>query len=65
MLAAHYSTKKALKESVGQPLKYAETSPFGEEYRSNGTFPVVGPTAGNRKWYAQVTMENGFISKVT
>lgn len=64
MLAASYPTKKALKESVGKPLRYQETSIFGEEYKSNGTFAVVGPAPYVRKWYAQVTMKDGKIEKV-
>jgi hypothetical protein len=65
MLGALYPTKKALKESVGQSLRYEETSFFGEEYKSNGTFAVVGPSPLKRNWYAQVTMVDGKINKVT
>lgn len=64
MLAAQYPNKKALKESVGKRLRYVETSLFGFEYTENGSFAVVGPSAYNRKWYAQVTMENGLIKRV-
>ncbi len=64
MMSAHYRTKKLLKESVGQALNYEETSMFGEEFHRNGTFAVVGPTPYNRKWYAEVTMEDGLIKKV-
>jgi hypothetical protein len=65
MMGASYPTKKALKENVGKPLQYVETSMFGKEYTDNGTFCVVGPDAhNNRKWYATVTMENGLIKKV-
>jgi cytochrome c biogenesis protein ResB len=65
MLAANYKTKKDLKSAVGQPLRYQETSFFGEEYRSNGTFCVVGPAPLDRKWYAEITMADGLIKKVT
>lgn len=66
MMGANYPTKKALKESIGKPLRYVETSLFGAEYSENGKFAVVGPCAyTNRKWYAQVTMENGLIAKVS
>ncbi len=65
MLVATYKTKKALKQSVGKPLYYVETSMFSEEYRSNGEFCVVGPGAYERKWYARVKMENGKIAKVS
>lgn len=64
MMAANYKTKKALKESVGQYLKYTETSLFGAEYKSNGTFCVVGPSPYCRKWFAEVTMEDDVIVRV-
>ena len=65
MLGASYKTKKDLKASIGQPLRYVETSIFGAEYRENGKFCVVGPSPTQRKWYAEVTMENGKIAKVS
>lgn len=65
MLAATYRTKSALKLAIGKPLRYVETSMFGAEYRDNGKFAVVGPSPHDRKWYAQVTMENGLIKKVS
>lgn len=64
MMGASYKTKKALKESVGQPLRYVETSMFGEEFKEDGTFCVVGPSPYERKWYAEVTMTGGRIAKV-
>lgn len=64
MMGASYRTKKALKEAVGQPLRYVETSMFGAEYKANGTFCVVGPSPYERKWYAEVTMKDGKIAKV-
>lgn len=65
MMGASYPTKKALKESIGKPLRYVETSFFGEEYKADGTFCVVGPSPTSRKWFASVTMTNGLISKVS
>jgi hypothetical protein len=64
MMAACYPTKKALKAALGQPLRYIETSMFGEEYRENGTFTVVGPSPYKRVWFATVTMADGRITKV-
>ena len=64
MMGAIYKTKKELKAAVGQPLYYEETSMFGEEYRPNGRFCVVGPSPRERKWFAEVTMENGLIKSV-
>lgn len=64
MMGANYPTKKALKEAVGKPLRYEETSMFGPEYRADGTFNVVGPSPYKRTWYATVTMANGLVAKV-
>ncbi len=65
MMAASYKTKKLLKENIGQELRYQETSLFGPEFKSDGTFCVVGPSPYQRKWFAQVTMKDGLIAKVT
>ena len=66
MLGAAYKTKKELKGSIGKPLKYIETSFFGKEYSDNGVLTVVGPDPYNaRNWYANVTMKDGLIQKVT
>lgn len=66
MLGALYKTKKDLKAAKGEPLLYVETSMFGAEYRENGTFAVVGPDPFLRRtWYAQVTMRDGKIEKVS
>ena len=50
MMGASYKSKKLLKESIGKPLNYVETSMFGPEYKSTGTFCVVGPSPYERKW---------------
>jgi len=66
MMGASYPTKKALRENIGKPLRFVETSAFGAEYKKDGTFAVVGPCAHtNRKWFATVTMEKGLIKKVS
>ena len=65
MLGALYPTKKALKEAIGQPLRHEETSIFGIEYLDDGLLTVVGPSPLQRKFFAQVTMKNGVIHKVT
>lgn len=65
MLGASYPTKKALKESVGQPLRYIETSMFGAEYKPDGNLTVVGPCPyTKRNWFATVTMSDGVIKSV-
>ena len=63
--ACGYKTKKDLKAAVGRRLNYSETSMFGQEYKPNGSFAVVGPSAQQRKWFAEVTMKEGLIAKVT
>jgi hypothetical protein len=61
-----YKAKKDLKAAVGKPLNYVETSFFGPEYKATGRFCVVGPCAyTKRAWYAEVTMKDGLIVKVT
>jgi len=64
LAASGYKAKKDLKASVGKPLNYRETSLFGAEYKANGKFAVVGPSATERKWFAEVTMKEGLIEKV-
>jgi hypothetical protein len=64
MMGALYPNKKDLKMHIGQPLRYVETSMFGNEYIPDGHFCVVGPSPQIRKWYAEVTMKNGLIEKV-
>ena len=62
-----YNSKKELKENIGKPLRYKETSLFGAEYLSNGSFngnnrPAL--TGYKREFGATVTMENDLIAKV-
>lgn len=69
MLLVGYKSKKSLKESIGEQLGYVETSLFGDEYLSNGTFlaahrPAVTNLPG-REFFAEVTMVNGLIAKVS
>ena len=61
-----YNAKKELKASIGKALKYHETSMFGEEYLPNGKVLMVGPCAHTkRKWFANITMKDGLIEKVS
>lgn len=67
MMIVHYPTKKALKAAIGQPLKYTETSMFGNEYQDDGMLTVARRPhlqGGGREFFAQVTMEDGVIAKV-
>lgn len=67
MIVFNYPSKKVLKENIGNPLNYIETSIFGEEYIRNGV--LVGAnrphiTCIGREFFAQVTMQDGKIAKV-
>lgn len=67
MMIVHYKSKKELAASIGEPLKYKETSLFGQEYQSNGTFTVARRPhlqGGGREFFATVTMKDGLISSV-
>lgn len=62
-----YPTKKALKDSIGEPLKYQETSMFGNEYRADGSFSGCNRphlTGFKREFFARITMADGKISRV-
>ena len=68
MLVLVYKSKKLLKESIGYPLKYIETSLFGNEFIENGD--IVGAnrphiTGIGREFFAKVTMQDGIIAKVS
>lgn len=66
-LVVKYPSKKVLKEEVGKPLKYIETSLFGPEYRPDGMLTVCNRphiTHMGREFFAQVYMVNGLIQKV-
>ena len=66
-MVVEYPSKKVLKENIGKPLKYIETSLFGPEYRDDGMLTVCNRphiTGIGREFFAQVYMENGIILKV-
>ena len=70
MMVLNYNSKKQLKENIGKSLNYTETSMFGNEYKSNGSFcgsnrPQI-PEYGNsgREFFAEVTMRNDLILSV-
>ena len=67
MIVFNYVSKKALKECIGQPLDYIETSMFGNEYLANGTLTGANRphiTGKGREFFAQVHMKDGLIHKV-
>jgi hypothetical protein len=67
MLVFVYPSKKILKENIGKPLRYIETSLFGPEYRRDGTLTGANRphiTGIGREFFANVVMENGLIKSV-
>ena len=68
MMLLLYNSKKELKASVGQPLKYRETSRFGPEYQSDGSFTGARRPhlqGGGREFFAKVTMKDGLIKAIS
>jgi len=67
MLVFNYESKKVLKEQVGKPLRYIETSMFGAEYKDNGTLTGANRphiTGKGREFFANVVMQDGLIKSV-
>mgnify|MGYP001275967085 FL=1 len=67
MIIFNYPSKKVLKECIGKPLNYIETSLFGNEYVRNGTMTGANRphiTGQGREFFANVTMVDGLISNV-
>lgn len=66
-LIAVYPSKKECKANIGKPLKYIETSMFGNEYTDNSTITVCNRphiTKIGREWFGRVQIKNGLIAKV-
>ena len=74
MMILNYKSKKQITESVGKTLDYTETSFFGNEYKSDGTFcgcnrpyspeyPKFEQRKG-REFFAEITMANDLIRGV-
>lgn len=67
MIVFNYESKKQLKENIGKPLRYIETSIFGNEYLADGILTGANRphiTHKGREFFAQVTMKNGLIERV-
>ena len=67
MLVFAYPSKKVLKENIGQPLEYIETSIFGDEYKPNGVLTGANRphiTNMGREFFARVVLKDGLITKV-
>lgn len=74
MIIVNYPSKKAMKECIGKPLDYTETSMFGAEVPLKGEKTVTGcnrpsinrfAEKGWREFFAQITVVDGIITKVS
>ena len=74
MMILNYKSKKEMKENIGNSLDYTETSFFGDEFKSTGSFvgcnrpyspeyPKFEQRKG-REFFASVTMVNNLIKDV-
>lgn len=67
MLILDYPSKKALREHIGQPLRFQETSVFGPEYVTDGWLTGSNRphlTGHKREFFANVEMRDGLIVTV-
>ena len=68
MLLTGYKSKKELKASVGKALSYQETSMFGAEYQSTGSFCAAHRPQlnglGGREFFANIEMLDDKIVSV-
>jgi len=67
MIVFDYASKKELKEHIGQPLRYIETSMFGAQYIADGMLTGANRphiTGKGREFFANVTMQDGLIKGV-
>jgi len=63
----NYESKKQLRENIGKELDYTETSMFGNEYKSNGSFAGCNRphmTGYKREFFAEVIMQDDKIKEV-
>jgi hypothetical protein len=67
MIIFDYPSKKEMKEQIGKPLRYIETSMFGPEYKDSGMLTGANRphiTGKGREFFANVTMRDGLIAGV-
>ena len=67
MMILNYESKKQLRENIGKELDYTETSMFGNEYKSNGSFAGCNRphiTGYKREFFAEVIMQDDKIKEV-
>ena len=63
----NYKTKKAFKDDVlaGKKVTVFQSGPFGGKEKTDGIELVEGPHYPEpHRWYAQVTLADGYVIKV-
>ena len=66
-VSPNFKTKKALKEAIaaGQKVTIFQPGPFGGNEPKNAQLAIEGPHYPEpHKWYATVTVKNGYVTKV-
>lgn len=64
----NFKTKKALKEAIaaGRRVTVFQPGPFGGDPPQNGKITLEGPHYPEpHRWYAQATLVNGVVTKVS
>ena len=64
----NFKTKKALKEAIaaGKRVTVFQPGPFGGDPPQNGKVALEGPHYPEpHRWYAQATLVNGVVTKVS
>lgn len=64
----NFKTKKALKEAIakGEKISVFQPGPFGGNPPQSGTVTLEGPHYPEpHRWYAQATLADGYIVKVS
>ena len=69
ILLTGYASKKELKQAIGKPLVYQETSLFGPEFIPDGVIyaahrPILKVHPVGREFFTAITMKDGLIFKV-
>lgn len=64
----NFKTKKALKEAIakGEKISVFQPGPFGGNEPQNGNVVLEGPHYPEpHRWYAEATLADGYIVKVS
>ena len=64
----NFKTKKAIKEAVanGEEIRVYQPGPFGGNEPTEGKVCIEGPHYPEpHKWYAEATLKNGLVVKVS